>query len=110
MRRRLRGQGTPLALPHHLAGAAFATPAPGGHSQRALDTAEVQARVRLAGDIPVRDLMADANDHGRGEVIGLAVIINANESHLHDRYPKSRFRPSRPLRASQAASPICDCR
>jgi hypothetical protein len=53
-----------LALGHHIACAAFALAALGGHAQFKLDFVKAHARTNVASDFTVRDPAADTDDHG----------------------------------------------
>ena len=55
-----------MALGHHIACAAFALAALGGHAQFKLDFVKAHARTGVAGDFAVRDPAADTDDHGSG--------------------------------------------
>ena len=52
------------ALRHHVAGAAFAASALGGHAQLELDLIEAHAGTGMAGNLTVRNPAANTDDHG----------------------------------------------
>jgi hypothetical protein len=71
-------------LLHHIARAAFATAALGGDAEHELEVVEVQTGRGVAGDFPITDALADANNHvdSPGNTVDV-VSINANYFYLY---------------------------
>lgn len=63
-----------LALGMDVAGAAFALPTLGRHTQLQLNIVKTHARTRMARDLAVSDSMANANYH--------VAIVNENDSQM----------------------------
>lgn len=69
---------------HHVAGTTFAAAALGGDAQFKLDVIEVHTGRCVAGNVPVADALADANNHvdSPGKTVDM-VSINKNYFYLH---------------------------
>lgn len=76
-----RDRGAGVALCHQIAGAAFTVAALGGNTQFQLDFIKTHACPGEAGNLAVRDAVADADDHGETGLIAGVSIINTNWSH-----------------------------
>jgi hypothetical protein len=62
-------------LRHHVAGAAFAAAALGGHAQLELDFVETHACARVAGNFTVGNSAANTDDHG-GRQFGWLLLMH----------------------------------
>lgn len=69
-----------LALGMDIAGAAFALPTLGRHTQLQLNIIKAHARTRVTRDLAVRNSVAYANYHGR--------IVNENDSQIQQDFEK----------------------
>jgi len=63
------------ALRHHVAGAAFAASALGGHAQLELDIVETHSCARMAGNFTVGNSAANTDDHG-GRQFGWLLLMH----------------------------------